>query len=266
MSAVATSITPKWEGDGMLNPTLPLYRGSSVDNSASYVEPEDADSDPCVLTVKSMWASLAQTPEEAIDSSKSSTNSIFARRQQGLSHGIHLLSQYCITDTRVLDTLSDERPLTLTQPLGAVEQYYIGIIRTLVGPYSFKEMVASLNYQGFGKCAERLIYLQSTDDLEEGDEPLALESVQGFFRLMRDFCDLGEPFLGLFPEGTLSVEWRIADDKHLLIEPLDSENASFALIGPSAKRGDKFRLNGRGKIADIINTLQKNSVTQWGNM
>lgn len=248
-----------------MNPTLSMYKRFSVDNSASYVEPEDADSDPYVLTVKSMWANLTQAPKEEIDSSKS-TNSSLARYQQGLSYDPHVLSRCYITDTKVLCTLSDERPLTLTQLRDAVEQYYMGIIRTLAGPYSLGEIVASLNHQGFQKCAERLIYLQSTDDLEEGDKPLSLESIQGFFRLMRDFRDLGEPLLGLFSEGTLSVEWRIADDKHLLVEPLDSENASFALIGPSTKRGDKFRLNGRGKIADIINTLQKNGVTQWGSM
>lgn len=134
---------------------------------------------------------------------------------------------------------------------------------TSVEPSSFEEVVTFLDYQGFDKCAERLIYLHSADDLEEGDEPLTLESAQGFIHLIRDFKDLGEPLLGLFSEGTLSVEWRIADDKHLLIEPLDSENASFAFIGPSTMQGNKFRLNGRGTIADVINTLRIHGVNQW---
>jgi len=37
-----------------------------------------------------------------------------------------------------------------------------------------KRMVSSLKHQGFGKCAERLAYLQSTDDLEKDDKPLSL--------------------------------------------------------------------------------------------
>ena len=126
-----------------------------------------------------------------------------------------------------------------------------------------KRMIASLKHQGFGKCAERLAYLQSADDLEKDDKPLTLESVQGFVKLVGAFRDLGEPLLGLFSEGTLSVEWRIADDKHLLIEPLDSEHASFAFIGPSTRRGNRFRLNGRGTIADIINTLRIQGINQW---
>lgn len=126
-----------------------------------------------------------------------------------------------------------------------------------------KKMIASLKHQGFSKCAERLAYLQSADDLEKDDKPLSPESVQGFVKLVGAFRDLGEPLLGLFSEGTLSVEWRIADDKHLLIEPLDSEHASFAFIGPSIRQGNKFRLNGRGTIADIISTLRVHGVNQW---
>ena len=69
--------------------------------------------------------------------------------------------------------------------------------------------------------------------------------------------------LGLFSEGTLSVEWRIADDKHLLIEPLDDKNASFAFIGPTNKPEEKFRLNGRGAIEEVIATLRKYGVDEW---
>ena len=69
--------------------------------------------------------------------------------------------------------------------------------------------------------------------------------------------------LGIFSEGTLSVEWRIADDKHLLIEPLDDKNASFAFIGPTNKSGEKFRVNGRGAIEEVIDTLRSHGVDGW---
>ena len=70
--------------------------------------------------------------------------------------------------------------------------------------------------------------------------------------------------LGFFSEGILSAEWRIADDKHLMIEPLDGKNASFAFIGPTTnKPGEKFRLNGRGSIEEVIDTLRKHGVDGW---
>ena len=128
----------------------------------------------------------------------------------------------------------------------------------------FESVLMPLEELGLSKCAEDIEYLRSPDAIED-DEPPSLESARGFVKLMKDFLDLGEPLLGLFPEGTLSVEWRIADDKHLLIELFDSEQACFAFIGPSTKGGEKFRLNGRGSIADVIRTLRKEGVSQWKN-
>lgn len=129
---------------------------------------------------------------------------------------------------------------------------------------SFEGIQMSLEDQGFNKCAERINYLSSAN-IEEGDEPLSIESAQGFVNLMRDFPDLGEPRLGLFSQGTLSATWRISDNKHLLVEPFDGARACFAFIGPSTEQGEKLRLNGRGSITDIINTLRKEGVAQWQN-
>ena len=123
--------------------------------------------------------------------------------------------------------------------------------------------VEKLKNIGLVKSANRIGYLRSTDDLEEGDQPLTAESVMGFVELMYRFRDLGEPLLGFFSEGILSAEWRIADDKHLMIEPLDDKNASFAFIGPTNKPGEKFRLNGRGSIEEVIGTLRKCGVDRW---
>jgi len=129
---------------------------------------------------------------------------------------------------------------------------------------SFEELMAALIVRGFNESAGEIEELRSIDDMEPGDEPLSFESVRGFVKLMDIFQDLGEPMLDRFSAGTLSAEWRIADDKHLLVEPLDGDNASFALIGPSPTAGaDRFRLNGRGKIADVVATLRNNQVDKW---
>ncbi len=119
---------------------------------------------------------------------------------------------------------------------------------------------------GYPECSERINFLNSTDDIEKGELPLSLESAKGFLLFFAKFNDLGEPLLGLFPEGTLSAEWWLADNRHFLVELLDSQNASFALIGPSDKGPDKrFNLDGRGKIAEVIRTLREQGVDQWKN-
>jgi len=97
------------------------------------------------------------------------------------------------------------------------------------------------------------------DDIDEDGESLSLESVRGFVKLMDAFQDLGEPMLGRFSAGTLSVEWRAADDKHIFVEPLDGDCASFVLICPSPTADEgEFCLNGRGKIADVVAALRNN--------
>jgi len=130
---------------------------------------------------------------------------------------------------------------------------------------AFESIFRSLSRQGLGACAARLAYLHSTEDMEDDDAPLSLESARGFVEFMNGFPDLGEPLLGLFAGGTLSAGWRIADDKHLLVEPLDGKNAAFALIGPSRLPGEVFRANGNGTIAEVIHALRKHGVDKWSS-
>lgn len=130
---------------------------------------------------------------------------------------------------------------------------------------AFEKIFRSLKQRGFGECVERLAYLRSTEDMEDDETPLLLESAKGFVELMNGFPYLGKPLLGLFWGGTLSVEWRIADNKHLAVEPLDGKNASFAFIGPSDQPDELFRLNGKGTIAEVISVLRAHGVDKWSD-
>lgn len=130
------------------------------------------------------------------------------------------------------------------------------------------EIVAERIKKRYPSCAERIRYLRDSDDIEEGEQPLNPESVKGFEAFITKFNFLGRPTtMGLFSQGTLSVEWRIADNKHLLVEPLDSKNACFALIAPSDDPEDskdgRSRLNGKQTIKEVIQTLQDKKVDRW---
>ena len=65
-------------------------------------------------------------------------------------------------------------------------------------PSAFDTAIKNLRKRGFVKSANRINYLRSTDDMEEGDKSLTAESVVGFVKLMDRFRDLGEPMLGFF--------------------------------------------------------------------
>ena len=128
----------------------------------------------------------------------------------------------------------------------------------------FSLISLSLQEEDFTKSAERISELVELQDFEEGEKPLSLESVQNFQKFIRDFTVLGEPRLGIFPEGTLSAGWRLADNKHLLLEFLENDEVSFAMIGPDDEAADgKFRLNGRGSKRSVLESLNNNNIPQW---
>ncbi len=128
----------------------------------------------------------------------------------------------------------------------------------------FVRVSSVLREHGFERSADRINELLGLQDFEDGEQPLLPEFAQGFQRLLCEFRALGEPILGLFSEGTLCAEWRLADNKHLLIEFLDSNNLSFAMIGPDNDAPDgRYRANGRTNCEGMLEILSQRGVAQW---
>ena len=121
---------------------------------------------------------------------------------------------------------------------------------------SFEELIEYLKLNELAGSAERIACLHAAGDLEEGDEPLSIESVKGFVTFIRRFADLGEPLLGLSPQGFLGSTWRIADDKHLYIQFLNANEAMFSSVSPGTEDGLLFRMSGRGSLPDVLQTLR----------
>ncbi len=128
----------------------------------------------------------------------------------------------------------------------------------------FVRVSSVLREHGFERSADRIHELVGFQDFEEGEQPLSPESAQGFQGFLCEFRVLGEPILGLFSEGTLCATWRLADNKNLLIEFLDSNNLSFAMIGPDNDAPDgKYRANGRTNREGMLGILAQKGVAQW---
>lgn len=128
---------------------------------------------------------------------------------------------------------------------------------------SFEEVIECLKLHELAGSAERIACLCAADELEEGDEPLSIESVKGFVAFMRRFADLGEPLLGLSPQGFLGSTWRIADDKHLYIQFLNANEAMFSSVSPGTEDGLLFRMSGRGSLTDVLQTLRAKGMDKW---
>lgn len=129
----------------------------------------------------------------------------------------------------------------------------------------FEEVIEYLKLHELARTAQRIAFLCGADDLEEGDEPLSIESVKGFVAFIRRFADLGEPLLGLSPQGFLGSTWRIADDKCLYIQFLNANEAIFSSVSPGDESGHVFRMNGRGSLPDILQTLYAKGFDKWRN-
>ena len=128
---------------------------------------------------------------------------------------------------------------------------------------SFEELIECLKLHELAGSAERIAYLCTDSELEEEDEPLSIESVKGFVAFMRRFADLGEPLLGLSPQGFLGSTWRIADDKHLYIQFLNANEAVFSSVSPGTQGGLLFRMSGRGSLPDVLQTLRAKGMDKW---
>ncbi len=116
------------------------------------------------------------------------------------------------------------------------------------------------------QSADRIVELLELDDddFEEGDLPIDVDSAWGFEQFIPRFPHLGEPEIGLFSQVTLSISWRLADNKHMLLEFLDRKQIAFALIGPDDKAPDKkFHTDGHGTHSQVIKTLCDLGVTEW---
>ncbi len=156
------------------------------------------------------------------------------------------------------------RSRTVGRDISDLSSLVIDLFKKIYENTMWDLILSRLEEKGFRKNAARIKELIEFQGFEEGEQPLSLESAQGFQEFICEFCALGEPILGLFPEGTLSAGWRIADNKHLIMDFLDSNIVSFALIGPDGNAADKkFRLNGRGNQKKIIKILAKNGVEEW---
>lgn len=137
-------------------------------------------------------------------------------------------------------------------------------VNAFIQEYEFNSVNSALISEGFGKSANRIFELKELAKFEENQKPLSMDSVLGFSKFISNFKNIGEPILGLFAEGTLSADWQVDDNKYLLIEFLDSNEASFAMIKPAdGNPGKEFELNGKGSHADLLSTLEKHGVTKW---
>ena len=117
--------------------------------------------------------------------------------------------------------------------------------RTPVEYASRAEMTDALRQAGLNESADRLIYLQRLADEDPDEEPLTIESLRELTTFLIDERELGDPQIGVSPDGVALAQWRVMGAGILAMEFLGSELIRFAgTSGPGSRDGESLRVSG----------------------
>ena len=95
-------------------------------------------------------------------------------------------------------------------------------------PNTIEEVCAALAEGGREDLARRIAYFASAEDLEEGDAPITVESVLGFWEFFSAVHSDTRVEMGCSAEGQICADWRFEDERGVAIWFLDSQRVRFA--------------------------------------
>ena len=120
-------------------------------------------------------------------------------------------------------------------------------IRSLVGSSyllalrSVVDVCNVLNSWGEHAVAERLAYLASDEDLEDGESPATPESARAFLSFFSAVASEGKLDLACSPEGEISAVWRFSDDQRRAC--VWFHNAYRVSFAATDANGNSIRIN-----------------------
>ena len=108
----------------------------------------------------------------------------------------------------------------------------------LYGVYlsSINDVCAVLNSWGEYALSDRMSYLASDEDLEEGEVPATLESARAFLGFFGAVESEGRVDLACSPDGEISAVWRFPDEqRRACVWFLDTNRVTFAATNAEGK-------------------------------
>ena len=109
----------------------------------------------------------------------------------------------------------------------------------IAGLSSIAEACDVLRAWGYPNLADRLDYLASDEDLDDGDRPATLESAQGFLAFFGAVeSEKGKVDLGCSWDGRILAVWRFPDHRRVSVWFQDPDSVEYA-----ARKSDGFFAN-----------------------
>ena len=120
-------------------------------------------------------------------------------------------------------------------------------------------MTEALRESGLEESVDRLGYLQRLADEDPDEEPFEIASLRHLTSFLLDERHLGQPEIGVTPDGVALAQWRVPGNGILTMEFLDSGFIRFAgTSGPGSQDGESLRVSGtlpRTKALQAIHSL-----------
>ena len=127
---------------------------------------------------------------------------------------------------------------------------------------SIAEVCDVLRGWGRADLAERLAYLATDEDLDDGDFPASLESALGFLAFFGAVeSEDGKVDLGMSREGEICADWRFPDNRIVALWFVDREHVRCA-----ARKADGyfFDVKTSGEVGNLLQiTKQLVDMKQW---
>ena len=99
----------------------------------------------------------------------------------------------------------------------------------IAGLSSIAEACDVLRAWGHPNLADRLAYLASDEDLDDGDRPATLESARGFLAFFGAVESAeGDIALTTSPDGWICADWRFPDDRIVAMWFINSGQVDYA--------------------------------------
>ena len=122
---------------------------------------------------------------------------------------------------------------------------------------TFAEMTASLRNSALEESAGRLGHLQRLADEDPDEEPVGIASLRHLTSFLLDERHLGQPEIGVSPDGVALAQWRVMGNGVLAMEFLDSGLIRFAgTSGPTSQDGESLRVSGTLPRAKALQAVQ----------
>ena len=98
-----------------------------------------------------------------------------------------------------------------------------------------KEIIAELRLVGLDLAADRLSYLESLAGDDPDEPPLLLESLRHLALFLVSERRLGNPQIGVSPDGLAGAQWRAENGSVVAMEFLTDRFIRFAAISAPTK-------------------------------